>query len=128
MQNDSRKKWPPNLLKFLNTASLCNFTVLLAFSLTYRRHSSYAREQANITLHGVSLVDNIIARGSVVFVVSSTFRTDQVLFSDSNKSPDLSAVQLDDDSTYVAVETTFYGFQGEVGLTLGKFKFTKETH
>lgn len=39
----------------------------------------------------------------------------QVNFKDTRKLPDLSAVQVDEYSTYVAEDTSFEGFQGEVG-------------
>ena len=80
-----------------------------------RCHSSYARDDANITIRGATLSDNVVARGSVAFILSSYLYTDQVIFSDIRESPDLLAVQVGDDSTYIAVETTFAGFEGEVG-------------
>ncbi|CAN0430305.1 unnamed protein product, partial [Ascophyllum nodosum] len=55
-----------------------------------------------------------IARGSVVFLASSFLYTYQVDFIDFTGSSDLSALQVDDESTYVAVETAFNGFEGEV--------------
>lgn len=39
---------------------------------------SYAREGANVTLRGVTLSDNKVARGSVVFLVDSSLQTYQV--------------------------------------------------
>ena len=50
-----------------------------------------------------------------MFLASSFLYTYQVDFIDSTGSSDLSAVQVDDESTYVAVETAFNGFEGEVG-------------
>lgn len=79
-------------------------------------HASYAREDATVTAHDVNVSDNEIARGSVMFFVSSTLYTYRVNFSDSTKSPDLSAVQSDHDSTYIAEETIFVGFKGEVSV------------
>ena len=67
-----------------------------------------------MTLQGVTISDNVIARGSVVFIVSSTVYAYQVVFIDTSESPDLSAVQSDSESTFVAEGTTFIGFQGEV--------------
>ena len=78
--------------------------------------TSYAREDAEVTVHDVNVSDNEIARGSVIFVVSSTLNTVRVNFSDSTKSLDRSAVQSDSDSTYIAEETTFVGFEGEVSV------------
>lgn len=40
----------------------------------------------------------------------------QVEFKDTTKSSDLSAVQVDEESSYMAVDTSFVGFQGEVGF------------
>lgn len=40
--------------------------------------NSYAREYTTVTLRGVSVVGNVVARGSVVFVVASTLMTYQV--------------------------------------------------
>ena len=80
----------------------------------FLRCASYARGDANITIRGVNLSENAIARGSVVFLASSFLYTYQVDFIDSTGSSDLSAVQVDDESTYVAVETAFNGFEGEV--------------
>ena len=51
----------------------------------------------------------------MAFILSSYLYTDQVIFSDTRESPDLLAVQVGDDATYIAVETTFTGFEGEVG-------------
>lgn len=76
----------------------------------------YARGEANVTVRDVNVSDNEIARGSVIFVVSSTLSTVRVNFSDSTKSTDRSAVQSDIDSTYIAEETTFVGFEGEVSM------------
>ena len=39
---------------------------------------SYARDGANVTLRGISLFDNAVARGSVVFIVNSELQTYQV--------------------------------------------------
>ena len=39
---------------------------------------SYARDGATVELRGVSLFDNTVARGSVVFVVDSVLKTYQV--------------------------------------------------
>lgn len=41
---------------------------------------SYARADATVNVRGVSLTDNVVARGSVVFVVASTLRTYQVRY------------------------------------------------
>ena len=81
----------------------------------FLRRASYARDDAKITIRGVALSENAIARGSVVFLASSSLYTNQVDFIDFTGSTDLSAVQVDDKSTYVAVETAFNGFEGEVG-------------
>ena len=68
----------------------------------------------NVTIHDAHISDNIIARGSVVFIVSSFIHTYRVNFIDTTESADLSALQSDDNSTFVAEETAFIGFQGEV--------------
>ncbi|CAN0454647.1 unnamed protein product, partial [Ascophyllum nodosum] len=60
----------------------------------------YARDDAYITIRGATLSDNVIARGSVAFILSSYLYTDQVIFSDTRESPDLLAVQVGDDATY----------------------------
>lgn len=49
---------------------------------------------------------------SYVVSWSSIFR--QVLFNDSTEREDLSAVQTDKHSTFVAAETSFVGFNGQV--------------
>lgn len=87
---------------------------LSRFSTTY--YPSYALEDAEVTVHDVNVTDNIVAQSSVMFVVSSTLYTYRVNFRDFTKSSDLSAVQSDRDSTYIAEETTFVGFDGEVRL------------
>lgn len=38
----------------------------------------------------------------------------QVVFNDTSGSSDLSAVQVDDSSVYMAEDTSFVGFEGEV--------------
>ena len=81
----------------------------------FLRRARYARDDAKITIRGVALSENTIALGSVVFPASSSLYTNQVDFIDFNGSLDLSAVQVDDESTYVAVETAFNGFEREVG-------------
>ena len=43
----------------------------------------------------------------------------QVEFRDTRKTPDVSAVQVDEDSSYMAEDTSFVGFQGEVGVFEG---------
>lgn len=48
-------------------------------------------------------------------VLSSILYTYRVNFSDSTQTSDLSAVQTDSDSIYIAEETTFVGFEGQVG-------------
>ena len=53
--------------------------------------------------------DNTIAQGSVVFIVSSNVYAYQVDFVDTSKSSDLSAVQSDGESTFVAEGTIFVG-------------------
>ncbi|CAN0330304.1 unnamed protein product [Ascophyllum nodosum] len=73
----------------------------------------YAREGVLVTLQGIIISDNTIARGSVVFIVSSKVYAYQVEFVDTSASPDRSAVQLDGDSIFVAEGTAFMGFQGE---------------
>ncbi|CAM9271368.1 unnamed protein product, partial [Ectocarpus sp. 8 AP-2014] len=73
----------------------------------------YARDNADVVLRGVELYDNVVARGSVVFVVSSNLTTYQTVFTDTGGSPDLSAVQADEDSSYKAEDTSFVGFAGE---------------
>ena len=40
--------------------------------------SSYARDNATVSLQGMSLVDNTVARGSVIFVIDSVLQTYQV--------------------------------------------------
>lgn len=40
--------------------------------------ASYARDGSTVVLRGISLVDNFVARGSVVFVVDSHLKTYQV--------------------------------------------------
>lgn len=39
---------------------------------------SYARDHANVSLRGISVSDNSVARGSVIFVVNSVLETYQV--------------------------------------------------
>ncbi|CAN0005479.1 unnamed protein product [Ectocarpus fasciculatus] len=73
----------------------------------------YARDKAEVVLRGVELYDNVVARGSVVFVVSSNLTTYQTVFTDTGRSSDLSAVQADEDSSYKAEDTSFVGFVGE---------------
>ena len=85
-----------------------------------RRCASYAREKTNVTIHDALISNNFIARGSVVFVVSTFIQTYRVNFMDTSGSVDLSAVQSDDESTFVAEETAFIGFQGEVRRYVGK--------
>ncbi|CAM9462085.1 unnamed protein product, partial [Ectocarpus sp. 12 AP-2014] len=72
----------------------------------------YARDKAEVVLRGVELSDNVVARGSVVFVVSSNLTTYQTVFTDTAGSPDLSAVQADEGSSYKAEGTSFVGFAG----------------
>ncbi|CAM9180304.1 unnamed protein product, partial [Ascophyllum nodosum] len=59
------------------------------------------------------IADNIIARGSVVFISSSNLHAYQVEFIDTSESPGLSAVQSDSESIFVAEGTAFIGFQAE---------------
>ncbi|CBJ26637.1 adhesin-like protein [Ectocarpus siliculosus] len=73
----------------------------------------YARDNAEVVLRGVELYDNVVARGSVVFIVSSNLTTYQTVFTDTEGSSDLSAVQADEDSSYKAEDTSFVGFAGE---------------
>lgn len=40
----------------------------------------------------------------------------QVEFNDTRGALDISAVQLDEESSYMAEDTSFIGFQGEVGV------------
>ena len=40
--------------------------------------SSYARDHANVSLRGISVSENSVARGSVIFVVNSVLETYQV--------------------------------------------------
>lgn len=44
------------------------------------------------------------------------FHLVQVEFSDSSMSPELSAVQVNEDSTFMAEETYFTGFASEVSV------------
>lgn len=55
-------------------------------------------------------VDRFAALRTLIF----TGTTMQVIFSDTSGSPDISAVQADEASTYKAEETSFVGFAGEV--------------
>ena len=48
--------------------------------------SSYARDQTTVELKGVSLFNNAVVRGSVVFVVGSVLMTDQVCRSHLGRS------------------------------------------
>ncbi|CAM9101274.1 unnamed protein product, partial [Laminaria digitata] len=73
----------------------------------------YARANTTVILQGMSLVDNTGARGSVIFVISSHLQTYQVEFSDSSGSLELSAVQVNEGSSYMAEDTSFVGFEGE---------------
>eukprot|EP00904_Undaria_pinnatifida_P010819 jgi/Undpi1/6868/HiC_scaffold_21.g09344.m1 len=73
----------------------------------------YARDQTTVELKGVSLFNNTVVRGSVVFVVSSVLMTDQVDILDNSGLQDLSAVYVDKASSYMAVDTSFTGFNGE---------------
>ena len=59
-----------------------------------------------------------------MFIVSSNVHAFQVEFIDTSESLDLSAVQLDGDSMFVAEGTAFIGFQGEVG---GRHNMTRAT-
>lgn len=59
--------------------------------------------------------DNEVTRGGVVHVMYSILYTFRVNFSDSTQLSDLSAVQTDIESIYIAEETTFVGFEGQVG-------------
>lgn len=43
----------------------------------------------------------------------------QVEFIDSSESPDISAIQADEKSEYIAQDTAFRGYEGEVGLLDG---------
>ena len=78
------------------------------------RCTSYARDGANVAIHDALISDNVIAQGSAVLIVSSFIHTYQVKFVDTTESAELSAVQSDDNSTFVAEETAFVGFQGKV--------------
>ena len=53
----------------------CDYVVL---PLAVVLQSSYARANANVILQGMSLVDNIGARGSVIFLISSHVQIYQV--------------------------------------------------
>ncbi|CAB1104673.1 unnamed protein product [Ectocarpus sp. CCAP 1310/34] len=74
----------------------------------------YARDYAVVALSGVEVADNFVTRGSAIFVVNSALITSQVVVSDTSENPDLSAVQTDRLSTYIAEDTSFVGFAGEV--------------
>ncbi|CAM9130909.1 unnamed protein product [Laminaria digitata] len=73
----------------------------------------YARANTTVVLQDMSLVDNTVARGSVIFVTGSHLQTYQVEFSDSSRSEELSAVQVNEGSSYTAEDTSFVGFAGE---------------
>ena len=118
LQKVQTKNYPTYLLTLLYIDRFHN--LLLIPTTSPRRCASYAREGANVTIHDALISDNFIARGSMVFIVSSFIHTYQVKFIDNTESADVSAVQLDDDSTFVAEETTFTGFQGEVRRYVGK--------
>ena len=66
-------------------------------------------------MHDVHVSDNEVTRGGVVYVASSILYTFRVNFSDSTQLSDLSAVQTASESTYIAEETTFAGFERQVG-------------
>lgn len=53
----------------------------------------------------------------------------QVVFNDSSGSPDLSAIQADEESSYFAESTSFVGFAGEVrSVRLGNITIRASRH
>lgn len=60
----------------------CDVTQTMISTTRFVSHAaglfSYARDGADVELRGVSLFDNTVARGSVVFVVNSVLKTYQV--------------------------------------------------
>ncbi|CAN0138387.1 unnamed protein product, partial [Pylaiella littoralis] len=79
----------------------------------------YASNDAYVFLRGMKLSGNTANRGSVVFLVSSNCMTDQVIFEDPLGAIGLSAVEVDGNSSYMAEDTSFVGFAGEVLLSEG---------
>eukprot|EP00904_Undaria_pinnatifida_P010820 jgi/Undpi1/6869/HiC_scaffold_21.g09345.m1 len=73
----------------------------------------YARDGSTVKLTGISLYDNTAARGSMVFVVRSVLETSQVKFINFSASVELSAVQVDQSSSFTGDHTSFIGFEGE---------------
>ena len=51
---------------------------LVLRSTRISRRSSYARDNATVVLRGISVLDNVVARGSGIFVVDSVLKTYQV--------------------------------------------------